>query len=74
MVRKRYSDKGTSKVLREIDVHLHDGLDVVSACRRSPVVHLLTATEGHLTRDSWEAFSVLQPVSGAHQCGRRRFP
>jgi putative transposase len=31
MVRKRYSDEDALKILREIDVHLHDGLDVVSA-------------------------------------------
>ena len=34
MVRKRYSDEDVLKILREIDVHLHDGLDVVSACRK----------------------------------------
>ena len=34
MARKRYSDEGVLKLLREIDVHLHDGLDVVSACRK----------------------------------------
>ena len=33
MARKRYSDEDALKILREIDVHLHDGLDVVSACR-----------------------------------------
>ena len=27
MARKRYSDEDALKVLREIDVHLHDGLD-----------------------------------------------
>jgi hypothetical protein len=32
MARKRYSDEDVLKLLREIDVHLHDGLDVVSAC------------------------------------------
>ena len=25
------------KLLREIDVHLHDGLDVVSACRKAGI-------------------------------------
>ena len=30
MARKRYSDEDALKILREIDVHLHDGLDVVS--------------------------------------------
>ena len=27
MARKRYSDEDALKILREIDVHLHDGLD-----------------------------------------------
>ena len=30
MGRKRYFDEAVLKLLREIDVHLHDGLDVVS--------------------------------------------
>jgi len=30
MARKRYSDEDALKVLREIDIHLHDGLDVLS--------------------------------------------
>ena len=37
MARKRYSDEGALKILREIDVHLHDGLDVVSACRKAGI-------------------------------------
>ena len=37
MVRKRYSDEDVLKILREIDVHLHDGLDVVSACRKAGI-------------------------------------
>ena len=37
MTRKRYSDEGALKVLREIDVHLHDGLDVVSSCRKAGI-------------------------------------
>ena len=37
MSRKRYSDEDTLKILREIDVHLHDGLDVVSACRKAGI-------------------------------------
>ena len=28
MARKRYSDEDVLQLLREIDVHLHDGLDV----------------------------------------------
>ena len=31
MARKRYSDEDVLKLLREIDVHLHDGLDVVES-------------------------------------------
>jgi len=37
MARKRYSDEDALKILREIDVHLHDGLDVVSACRKAEI-------------------------------------
>ena len=33
MARKHYFDEGVLKLLREIDVHLHDGLDVAIACR-----------------------------------------
>ena len=37
MARKRYSDEDVLKLLREIDVHLHDGLDVVNACRKAGI-------------------------------------
>ena len=37
MSRKRYSDEDVLKLLREIDVHLLDGLDVVSACRKAGI-------------------------------------
>ena len=37
MARKRYSDEDALKVLREIDVHLHDGLDVVNSCRKAGI-------------------------------------
>ena len=37
MARKRYLDEDALKVLREIDVHLHDGLDVVSSCRKAGI-------------------------------------
>ena len=30
MAHKRYSDEDVLKLLREINVHLHDGLEVVS--------------------------------------------
>ena len=36
MARKRYSDEDALKVLREIDKHLHGGMDVVS----SSLLHL----------------------------------
>ncbi len=37
MARKRYSDEDALKVLREIDVHLHYGLGVVSFCRKAGI-------------------------------------
>jgi hypothetical protein len=37
MTRKRYSDIDVFKLLREIYVHLHGGLDVVSACRKDGI-------------------------------------
>ena len=37
MARKRFSDEDALKFLREIEVHLHDGLDVVSACRKAGI-------------------------------------
>ena len=33
MARKRYNDEDILRLLREIEVHLHGGMDVVSACR-----------------------------------------
>ena len=37
MAQKRLSDEDGLKGLREIDLHLHDGMDVVSACRKTGV-------------------------------------
>lgn len=37
MARKRYLDEDALKILREIVVHLHDGLDVVSSCRKAGI-------------------------------------
>ena len=37
MAMKRDSDEDVLKLLREIDVHLHDGLEVVSACRKAGI-------------------------------------
>ena len=37
MAQKHYSDEDVLKLLREIDVHLHVGLDVVSACRKAGI-------------------------------------
>lgn len=34
---KRYSDEDALKILRKIEAHLHDGLDVVSACRKAGI-------------------------------------
>ena len=36
MARKLYSDEDV-KLLREIDVHLHDGFEVVSVCRKAGI-------------------------------------
>ena len=38
MARKRYSDEDARRVLREIDVQLHDGLDVESSCRKAGIL------------------------------------
>ena len=37
MARKRYSNEDVLKILRGIDVHLHDGMDVVSSCRKAGI-------------------------------------
>ena len=37
IARKRFSDEDALKILREIDVHLHDGLDAVSSCRKAGI-------------------------------------
>ena len=33
MARKKYSEEDILRLLQEIEVHLHVGMDVVSACR-----------------------------------------
>ena len=37
MAPKRHSDEDALKLLREIEVHVHSGMDVVSACRKAGV-------------------------------------
>jgi len=37
MARKRYSDEDILKLLRKIEVHLYDGMDVISACRKAGI-------------------------------------
>ena len=37
MARKRYSDEDILKLLREIEVHLYDDMDVISACRKAGI-------------------------------------
>ena len=37
MARKRYSDEDALKILRGIDIHLADGLDVVSSCCKAGI-------------------------------------
>ena len=36
MARKRYNEEDILRLLREIEVHLHGGMDVVSACHTAP--------------------------------------
>jgi len=37
MARKRHSDEGTLKLLRETDLHLASGADVATTCRAAGV-------------------------------------
>lgn len=37
MARKRYSDEDILKLLREVEVHIHSGMDIVCACRKAGV-------------------------------------
>ena len=37
MARKRHSDEDILRLLREIEVHIHGGMDVVGACRKAGV-------------------------------------
>ena len=37
MARKRYWDEDALKILREIDLHLHNRQDVVSSCRKAGI-------------------------------------
>jgi transposase-like protein len=37
MARKRHSDEDILRLLREIEVHIHGGMDVVSTCRKAGV-------------------------------------
>ena len=37
MARKRYSDEDILNLLREIEIHIHGGMNVVSACRKAGV-------------------------------------
>jgi len=36
MARKRYNEEDVLRLLREIEVNLHGGMDVVSACHTAP--------------------------------------
>ena len=37
MAQKRYSDQDFLKLLREVDLYQHNGMDVVSACRKAGI-------------------------------------
>lgn len=45
MARTRYSDEDILKLLREIEIHIHGGMDVVSACRKAGVSDNIIAGE-----------------------------
>ena len=70
MAWKRHSDEDALKILREIDVHLHDGLDVVSACRRAECRHSLRFVPRSALRTQ-PPFSGLSSRSALF-CSRRR--
>ena len=56
MVRKRHSDEDILKLLREIEVHVHSGMDVVSACRKAGVSDK-TYLHGARSLVEWGAYS-----------------
>ena len=37
MARKRYNEEDILRLLREVEVHIHSGMDVVCACRKAGV-------------------------------------
>ena len=37
MARKRYSEDDILRLIREVEVHCHSGMDVVSACRKAGI-------------------------------------
>ena len=37
MARKRHSNEDALKILHKLDVHLHDGFDVVNSCRKAGI-------------------------------------
>ena len=47
MARKRYLDEDALKILLEIDVLLHDGLDVVSSCLKVRISNKTSSRIGH---------------------------
>ncbi len=49
MARKRYNEEDILRLLREIEVHLHGGMDVVSACRNAQCVFQLNTKVSHRT-------------------------
>jgi hypothetical protein len=46
MARKRYNEEDILRLLREIEVHLHGGMDVVSACLDPPIPTPLCKKKG----------------------------
>ena len=56
MARKRHSDEDILKLLREIEVHVHSGMDVVSACR-NPACQTRLIMPGARSLVEWGAHS-----------------
>ena len=53
MTRKRYNEEDILRLLREIEVHLHGGMDVVSACRTAGISDNTRRSAWHTKRATY---------------------
>lgn len=58
-MRKRYLDEDALKILHDIDVYLHDGLDVVMRAERRGF-RIKSMTIGARSLVAWDALSFLR--------------